>query len=217
MLPGMEVLAIIATFAGINLLGLMSPGPDFIMAIRNSLTYSRRTGIYTALGFAGGIAVHISYCLAGLGLIISQSILLFSIFKYAGAAYLLYIGVKSLFSKKAVIDVSDAEQAGAAKEDLTPWQAIKSGFLTNVLNPKATLFMLSMFTVVMPADAPAAALVGSGIVAIVSTALWFSLVAIFFTQKHVRKVFDRFQGFFNKTFGALLVLLGIKVATASQE
>ena len=210
----MEVLAIIATFAGINLLGLMSPGPDFIMAIRNSLTYSRRTGIYTAFGFAGGIAVHISYCLAGLGLIISQSILLFSIFKYAGAAYLLYIGIKSLLSKKAVIDVSDATQS---KEDLTPWQAVKSGFLTNVLNPKATLFMLSMFTVVMPADAPAVALVGSGIVAIVSTATWFSLVAIFFTQKHVRSVFDRFQGFFNKTFGAVLVLLGIKVATASQE
>lgn len=210
----MEVIAIIATFAGINLLGLMSPGPDFIMAIRNSLTYSRRTGIYTALGFAAGITVHISYCLAGLGFVISQSILLFSIFKYAGAAYLLYIGVKSLLSTKAVIDVSEAKKA---EQDLTPWQAVKSGFLTNVLNPKATLFMLSMFTVVMPADAPTVALVGSGIVSIVSTAAWFSLVAIFFTQKHVRKVFDRFQGFFNKTFGVLLIALGIKVATASQE
>lgn len=209
----MEIFTLVLTFVGIHTLGLISPGPDFVMAVRNSLTYSRRTGIFTAVGFSLGITVHVSYCLAGIGFIISQSILLFSIFKYAGAAYLLYIGIKSLLSKKAVIDIEASKKQTA---DLTPLQAIKSGFLTNVLNPKATLFMLSMFTVVMPADAPMLALAASSVIVVISTVLWFSLVAIFFTQKHIQKVFERFQGVFNKTFGALLIALGIKVATAKQ-
>lgn len=212
----MEILTIILMVAGVHMLGLMSPGPDFIMAVRNSLTYSRRAGIFTAIGFSMGITVHVTYCLAGIGFIISQSIVLFSIFKYAGAAYLIYIGVKSLLSKKAVIDIQAASDDALTKKDLTPAQAIKSGFLTNVLNPKATLFILSLFTVVMPANAPTVALAVSAVIVVVSTILWFSLVAVFFTQKHIQKIFERFQGVFNKTFGALLIALGIKVATAKQ-
>lgn len=90
----MEYLALIGTVTLIHLLGVISPGPDFIICARNSLTYSRKTGIWTAVGFGLGISVHILYCLAGLALIISQSILLFNFIKYLGASYLVYIGIK---------------------------------------------------------------------------------------------------------------------------
>ena len=95
----MEYLSAIFTVALIHLLAVMSPGPDFIMLTRNTITYSRKAGIYTALGLGCGILVHVIYSLVGIGLIISQSIVLFSGIKFIGAAYLIYLGYKSLTSK----------------------------------------------------------------------------------------------------------------------
>lgn len=208
----MQSLAIIGTVTLVHLLGVMSPGPDFIMCVRNSLTYSRRTGIFTAIGFGFGIAIHILYCAAGLALIISQSILMFNFIKFLGAAYLIYIGIRSLTSKSGQINIGTQEK----KSDISRLKAVKIGFLTNVLNPKATVFFLSMFTLVISPDMPLHLLIIVSIIMIIDTMLWFSLVAIFFTQKHIRGVFEKYQGIFNKTFGGILIALGLKVATTQK-
>ena len=142
----MEYLSIILTVAMIHLLAVMSPGPDFIMTLRNSLLYSRKSGIYSAIGLGLGILVHVTYCLAGIALVISQSVIIFSLLKYLGAAYLLYIGIKSLRAKQS--DTTEADLL-TEKKDLTKRQAIRSGFITNATNPKATLFFLSLFTLVI--------------------------------------------------------------------
>ena len=84
----------------LHLLAVMSPGPDFVLMSKNSLVYSRKTGVATSLGLALGIVVHIIYSLVGIGLIISKSIILFSTIKILGAGYLIYIGLKSLKSKR---------------------------------------------------------------------------------------------------------------------
>lgn len=204
----MEYLTLIGTVTIIHLLAAISPGPDFIMCVRNSLAYSRKTGIWTAVGFGAGITVHIFYSLAGLAFIISQSILLFNFIKYLGAGYLIYIGLKSFFSKSSKIELGD----GQKKEDISRFSAVKIGFLTNALNPKATLFFLSLFTLVISPNTPAPVMgIISGIM-IINTILWFSLVAVFLTQKRIRSIFERFQNVFNKTLGGLLIALGVKVA-----
>jgi len=92
----MPYLSEFITVAIIHLLAVMSPGPDFVMIMRNSLLYSRKTGIYSAIGLGAGIAVHVTYSLIGIGFIISKSVLLFSIIKLLGAGYLVYVGYKSL-------------------------------------------------------------------------------------------------------------------------
>jgi RhtB (resistance to homoserine/threonine) family protein len=204
----MEYLPLIGTVTIIQILAVMSPGPDFIMTVRNSLTYSRRTGIWTAVGFGCGIFVHVCYSLAGLALIISQSILLFSVIKYAGAAYLIYIGIKSALARGATIEIADQQQ----KQDISRFTAVRMGFLTNILNPKATLFILSLFTLVISPDTPPLILAILALIIVSTTIAWFTLVSIFMTQRHIRGVFERFQNLFNKTFGGLLILLGIKVA-----
>lgn len=204
----MEYIALIGTVTLIHLLAVISPGPDFVVAVKNSLTYSRLTGIWTALGFGLGIGVHIIYCAAGLALIISQSIMLFNVIKLLGAAYLIYIGVQAIRSRSSH-QVIEAEQPA---QDLSPFEALKMGFLTNVLNPKATLFFLSLFTLVISPETPLAITAIMSMIMIVNTALWFSLVAIFFTQERIRKGFNKFQGVFNKVLGGLLIGLGIKVA-----
>jgi RhtB (resistance to homoserine/threonine) family protein len=205
-----DQLAFLGTITVIHVLGLISPGPDFIMAIRNAITYSRKIGIFTALGIALGVLVHISYGFAGLGLIISKSILIFNTIKYLGAAYLIYIGIKSIRARKSTIKV----EAEKPKKQLTPMQAMKVGFLTNVLNPKATVYFLSIFTLVMTPETPLGTFAIASTIMFVTTAIWFSLVAIFFSQKTVQKTFNRFQGAFNKFFGGLLVLLGLKIAVS---
>jgi RhtB (resistance to homoserine/threonine) family protein len=208
----MNHVALIGSVTAIHLLAVVSPGPDFIMAARNSLVYSRRTGIWTAAGFGAGIAVHILYSLAGLALLISKSILLFNAIKLLGAGYLVYIGIRSLLSKAGSLEIGEQ----AKRADISPWRALRIGFLTNVLNPKATLFFLSLFTMVIAPDTPLPVMGLLSAIMIGNTILWFSLVAVFLTQPRIRGVFERSQNVFNRTLGGLLVALGVKVALSQR-
>ncbi len=207
----MEYLALLGTVTVVHLLAVVSPGPDFIMACRNSLTYSRSIGIWTAVGFGMGITVHILYCLAGIGFIISQSVLLFTIIKLLGAGYLIYIGIKSFFAKSSAIEITTIQK----KKDFSPWKAVQTGFLTNALNPKATLFFLSLFTLVISPTTPIIVVGIASLIMVLNTILWFSLVAAFLTQPRIRHIFEKFQTVFNKVFGGLLVALGIKIAISN--
>jgi threonine/homoserine/homoserine lactone efflux protein len=103
--------------------------------------------------------------------------------------------------------VKDAQE----KKDISSWRAVKIGFLTNILNPKTTLFFLSLFTLVISPETPYFILIILGTIMIVNTFIWFSLVAIFFTQKRIRNTFNTFQGTFNKVLGGLFIGLGIKI------
>ena len=209
----MDSVTLIGTVTLVHLLALISPGPDFLMCVRNSLTYSRKTGMWTAVGFGLGIAVHIFYSLAGLTVLISQSILFFNAIKLLGAAYLIYIGIQSLRSKSAAAFTETPQK----KDDISALSALKIGFLTNVLNPKATLFFLSLFILVLSPDTPGYIMGVVSVIMVVNTILWFSLVAFFITQDHLRRVFGRFQHVFNKTLSGLLIGLGIKVALTTNK
>lgn len=201
-------LSIIISVLGIHLLAVMSPGPDFFMAVRNALTYSRKTGIYTAIGFGLGIGVHVGYSIFGLGYIISQSIWIYNIIKYMGAAYLVWVGIQSFLSKNSALDVGETSK----KEDISPLKAIRIGFLTNVLNPKATLFFLSLFTIVIGPETPKSIMLFTGVMMMVNTALWFSFLSYLITHSKVLPFFEKYQNVFNKLFGGILVAIGIKVA-----
>lgn len=202
-------MSLIITVGLLHLLALISPGPDFILCARNSLAYSRKMGLWTALGFSGGIAVHMTYCIAGIAVIISQSIILFNIMKWLGALYLIHIGIQSWRAKSTTIHID----AHKHKHMISAFQAVKMGFLTNALNPKATLFFLSAFTLIISPSTPLWIQLAIGVWCVVQTFLWFGFVATVLTIPRVRRVFERFQGFFNKFFWGALVVLGIKVAT----
>jgi len=208
----MEYLPLIGTALLVHLLAVASPGPDFIVAVKNSLTYSRKTGVYTAVGFGLGIGVHTLYCMAGIALIISKSILLFNAIKFVGAGYLIYIGYKSLRARSSHLNIEKSVQ----QSDISAFAAVRIGFLTNVLNPKATLFFLSLFTLVISPATPVGIIVVISLLMVINTMVWFSLVAVFFTNLHVRSRFDSYQSVFNKVFGSLLIGLGIKVALSNQ-
>jgi len=204
----MENLILIGTIVFLHLLATISPGPEFLMVVKNSLTYSRKSGIYTAFGESVGILVHVAYCIAGIATIISKSILLFNFLKFLGAGCLVFIGVKSIMTRSKQIEISEDKQS----KSISNLQAFKLGFLTNVLNPKATLFFLSLFTLVIKPDISSHVIVISTLLMMINSIVWYSLIAIFFTHDRIRKLYGKTQNFFNKTFGALLILLGLKVA-----
>jgi RhtB (resistance to homoserine/threonine) family protein len=197
------------TVALIHLLAVASPGPDFAIVVRESVAHGRRAGTWTALGVGTGIFVHVAYSLLGIGLIVSQSIVLFNALKWLAAAYLFYIGIKALRAKPAA--PGSLELLGDAVER-SPRGAFMTGFVTNGLNPKATLFFLSLFTVVINPHTPLAVQAGYGVYLAFATATWFCLVALLFSQRRVRAGFARMGHWFDRLMGAVLVGLGIKLA-----
>ncbi len=210
----MEYFSIIVTVAIVHLLAVMSPGPDFVMVTRNSLVYSRRTGIYSAIGLGFGIMVHIIYSLIGIGIIISKSVVLFNIIKYLGAGYLIYLGYKSLTAKSTHTESTDKY---STKQDISKWKAMRMGFLTNVLNPKATLFFLSLFTLVINPQTPLSVKIFMGLEMSVVTALWFAFVAFLVSHRLVKSRFNKIQNYAGKFIGVVLIALGIKVALSSAK
>lgn len=201
------------TVATIHLLAAISPGPDFAMISRNSLVYSRKTGIYSAIGLALGILVHVSYSLIGIGFIISKSILLFSVIKLLGASYLIYIGYKALKTKPSKIK----NEFFGKKNDLRKFAAIKMGFLTNALNPKVTLFFLGLFTQVIDLTTPLAIQILYGLEMSIMTFVWFAFVALILSHGAVQTKFAGIHYYAERFFGAILIVLGIKVALSSSK
>lgn len=196
------------TIALIHLLAVASPGPDFAVVVRESVVRGRRAGLFTALGVGSGILIHVTYSLLGIGLIVSQSILLFSVLKWLAAGYLLYIGIKALRARPAATAQLETD-AAAPRSALA---AFSTGFITNGLNPKATLFFLSLFAVVIDPNTPLSVQLGYGAYLTGATALWFCLVALLFSQPRVRAGFARMGHWFDRLTGAVLVGLGIKLA-----
>lgn len=197
------------TVALIHLLAVASPGPDFAVVVRESVTHGRRAGTWTAFGVGTAIFLHVGYSLLGIGLIVSQSIMLFNALKWAAAAYLVYIGFKALRAKPAA---AGAESVQVSTAERTPRAAFVAGFMTNGLNPKATLFFLSLFTVVINPHTPLLVQAGYGLYLALATGLWFCLVALLFSQARVRAGFARMGHWFDRTMGVVLIALGIKIA-----
>lgn len=197
------------TVALIHLLAVASPGPDFAVVVRESVAHGRKAGTYTAMGVGTAIFLHVGYSLLGIGLIVSQSIVLFNALKWAAAGYLLYIGFKALRAKPA--NASGAP-VNVAQGERTARGAFTSGFVTNGLNPKATLFFLSLFTVVINPHTPLWVQAGYGVYLAVATGIWFCLVARLFSQERVRAGFARMGHWFDRAMGGVLVALGLKLA-----
>lgn len=196
----------ILTIVGITALVMLSPGPDMVIVIRNVHIGGRAAGLRTSLGMVAGSLVHIAYCVVGIGWLISQSILAFNLLKYAGAAYLIYLGVSSLRADAVSLEAS-VEQTD---ESSRTW--FFQGFTTNVLNPKATLFYLGVFTtVITPDTSMLATVVLIAVMVTVSVLFWLLFVQTLGTS-FVWRVLNRGQKTVNRVFGALLVALGIRVA-----
>ncbi|WP_318203735.1 LysE family translocator [Streptomyces sp. SCL15-4] len=192
--------------AVITVLAVIAPGADFAMIVRNSYLHGRRTGLFAAAGVAAGVLVHVSYTLLGVGLLIASSTVVFTAVKLIGAAYLVYVGVRTFRAR------GDVEVDLGNKTELSPFAALRTGFLTNVLNPKTTLFVVSTFAQVLGPGTPLYRQVGYGLFMSLAHLVWFGVVAAFFSHSRMRSVMLRGQKILNKAIGSVLAGLGVSLA-----
>jgi RhtB (resistance to homoserine/threonine) family protein len=193
--------------AGAHLVAVAAPGPDFAFVLRQSITHGRRTAIWSSLGIGTGICLHVSYSLLGLGLLIRSSELWFDVVKFAGAAYLTWIGVHALRAQPAAMRTDSRPVAPPAKHG-----AFLSGFMVNALNPKASLFFIALFSAVVSPATPRLVQAGYGLWMVFATAAWFSLVSCVFTRERVRNAFLRSGHWFERVMGAILLIIAVRLA-----
>ncbi|SDZ37538.1 LysE family translocator [Pseudomonas sp. NFIX28] len=191
--------------ATIHFLAVVAPGPDFAVTIRQSVRFGRVVGLCTAIGIGAGISVHVLYTLLGVGALMHTTPWLLSVAKVVGGAYILYLGISLLRSKpKTSIEGSDTANDQPQQQTLS--KAFMTGFLTNATNPKATLFFLAIFTTVISATTPLKVQALYGVWMCCVNALWFVIVALFFSSSRVRLLFLRMGHWFERTMGVILIL-----------
>ncbi len=195
----------------ISLLGMISPGPDFFLVIKNATLYQRSVAMMTALGIICALMVHMAYCVAGMAVIIANTPWLFNIMKYTGAAYLIYIGIQSFRSSNDCQSSIDM----AKTISLSHKSAFVQGFLCNLLNPKATLFFLAIFTQVLNIHSSMGEKMWYAFIIWILAVIYWPLLIIFMQSEPVRKVIHRIQRKVNKVLGVALVAFGIKIALSS--
>jgi len=194
-------------FLSVSLLVNLAPGPDMLYTAARSLSQGIKAGILSALGIFSGCFFHITAAVFGLSTIIRESALLFSIIKYAGAAYLIYLGIKSLFrpaQQQVVVPVTMISNK----------KIYIQGMITNLLNPKVAIFFLSFLPQFINPQTPwlkeQIALPGLWF-AVKGTLILIGVAVLAGVFRHIISTNKKFRGWQERVTGLILVGLGIRM------
>ena len=196
-----------ATVVLAHALAVASPGPDFAMVVRQSLAFGRGAGLWTAAGIGSGIIFHVAYGLFGLGWLTARYPQSLTVIGVAGAAFLIAIGLGAIRARPQA-DTGDAlppAQAGDWKKHFG------IGVLTNVLNPKAILFFVALFTAVVAGRASAAVQWALGLWIPLATFGWFAFVALMLGSPSARRRLRRAAHWIDRGMGVVLLALGVGI------
>ena len=199
-------MSIFLTIAMLHLFAVASPGPDFILVSRQCLRYGRRVAIWTSLGIAIGILFHVAFSLTGLSILLQNQPDLFWYIKLLASLYIGYLGIVSLVSKSSNKLVEDA--TGQTGNQL---RSVTTGLLTNVLNPKALIFFITVFAVAINEETGIFVKILLGIYMSVATFIWFALVSILLTNKKAIERFNKAIPLLEKVTGFFLLLIAIQI------
>ena len=194
------------SFVVICIMGALSPGPSLALVIKNTLAGGTSQGYATAISHGLGVALYAAITATGIAVIIVQSPLIFSIIQYAGAAFLLYLGIKSLLSKKDNEVFSEDNTANKSK--VNGW---RDGFLIAFLNPKLAIFFLALFSQFLGEGASSeqkmimTATVGS------IDALWYCLVTFTLSRGNIISKLRENSHIVDKVTGSFLILLAARI------
>ena len=196
------------TITLVHLLAAASPGPDFALVSRQALLQGRRAGLWVRLGIALGLGVHIVYSAAGLATLIAHSTIWMTAIKLIGGSYLLYLGCQGIRAKRQSGAISNEP---AIITDVSAHHLVWKGFLCNAFNPKAPIYFLSLFTIVLSPNLPISTIAIYGVWIMILQLFWFSLITLFFSQPMIRARFLAMSHWIDRVFGVAMMGLGLKV------
>jgi len=192
------------TVALLHFFAVSSPGPDFILVTRQAIKLGRKAAIYTSLGIGIGILIHSLAAITGLTFLISSNPYLFLCMKLAASLYLFYLGLMS---------ITQTSETGndIATKDSSELNSFLIGFITNVLNPKAIIFFVTLFSIVLNNSTSAALLTFYGLYMSAATFLWFLLISYVFTNKNLIEKYFYVLPAFEKIIGILLIIIASQI------
>ncbi len=198
----------------VHLLAAASPGPDFVLVSQQTISSGKKAGLLCSIGIALGLSIHILYSAFGLAAVIANSTTALWAIKLLGGSYLIFLGIKGLRAR------SNAQPVVASQETAAQWSAINQrsatkmiglGFLCNALNPKAPIYFVSLFTIVISADTSATHLAIYGIWMMVIQLAWFTLVTELLSTPKVSAKLQSVGYIIDRIAGGAMLLLGLKV------
>jgi threonine/homoserine/homoserine lactone efflux protein len=193
---------------------ILTPGQDTFFILGRSLAGGRAAGIAAALGITAGSVIHTFLAALGLSALLATSAYAFMAVKFAGAAYLIYIGVRALFSRSNALPGEDSVSAGDGR-----WPAFRQGIVSNLLNPKVALFFLALMPQFIDAASTqkVVAFLVLGLSFVTLGVIWCVVLAI--AAAGLRSAFLKrpsMGNVLNRVAGAMFIGLGLRLATARQ-
>ena len=226
----------------VHLLAAASPGPDFVLVSQQTLAKGRRTGLICSLGITFGLAIHIIYSVLGLATVIAHSQPLLTAIKWLGGSYLIYLGWQGIQAKpKRPLDSANSADAtdsvlSVSQDKLTDQSTLsknisnkkpssntestvailRRGFFCNVFNPKAPVYFVAIFTLVLSPDIPLWQLAIYGVWMMVLQMAWFSTVVMLLSIPAVHRRFQRFEHWIDRVLGTAMIVLGLNLILRSR-
>ena len=225
---------------GVHLLAAASPGPDFVLVSQQTLAKGRRTGLICSLGITFGLGIHIIYSVLGLATVIAHSQPLLTAIKWLGGGYLIYLGWQGIQAKpKKPVDLANSagldphvSQDGLTNQTTTSNKNISTrtlpsntdsalailrrGFFCNVFNPKAPVYFVAIFTLVLSPDIPIWQLAIYGVWMMVLQMAWFSTVVMLLSIPAIHRRFQRFEHWIDRVLGSAMIVLGLNLILRSR-
>ena len=203
----MDLLQGLLLITSIHILAAASPGPDFVLVSQQTLSNGKKAGLMCSVGIALGLSIHIAYSAFGLAAVIANSSSALWAIKILGGGYLFYLGIKGLRSKP--LGSTEVVETQAVKYSAK--KSIGVGFLCNALNPKAPIYFVSLFTVVISPDIPLYQIAIYGAWMMIIQLAWFSAVVGLLSRPAINNKFKKCGHWIDRVLGGAMIALGIKV------
>jgi threonine/homoserine/homoserine lactone efflux protein len=202
------------TFLGLSIVVIATPGPDTALTVRNSLVGGRSAGTFTALGVSMGQVTWSVATSLGLVAVLLASKPIFQTLKLIGAAYLVYLGVRSLLAACQRSPLADGAVDPAAPTSLARFSALRQGILNNLANPKMAVFFASVLPqFAPPGDGMLSRLLLLGVVFSLLTFLWLTAYAVAIARAGRLLRGSRVAQLVEGVAGLILIGLGVRIAT----
>jgi threonine/homoserine/homoserine lactone efflux protein len=199
-----DTLRALVAVSALAAVGIMSPGPDFVVVSYTAMTGARRRAGWVASGVVVGNAMWATAAILGLSALLALAPTLFVVFKIAGAGYLMWLGIKLI--RGARIPVATQVDTGQSSSPLASWAR---GFVTTLANPKAAVFYASVLTAALPSSPPSGLVIGTVAGVVLVATVWFTIVVIVLSTARASSIFRRRKVWVETSFGSILAGFGL--------
>jgi len=212
-------ITLLASLAVIHLVALMSPGPDFAIIVKMATQQTRLTALYCAFGIAVAILVHTFLSLMGISVMIQQSHVAFMAVQLIGSSYLAWMGVgaiksaiMSILSKQGTSAIASAKSQSTKTRLISSLTGFKLGLYTNLLNPKALIFFITLFSVLITPQVNNPTKIAAAILLFVLSLAWFCLLALILSKPRVQQKLLAANTFIDLLVGIIFIAVAITIA-----